>query len=135
MYGQRFDPNSSNSDLLRSSRTMTASQWGRLGAGAALMLAGSGAVSLATLLRLAVFAGGGALAYQAFKNPSLAGEESSAARDVTRSASTRPSEVSHADPSLATHPSMRESLVQAGAEPSSSLAGAGAIPSVDLRGA
>ena len=43
---------------------LTGEQWGRVGAGAALALAGSGLVSLGTLVRLAAVVGGGALVYR-----------------------------------------------------------------------
>ena len=120
MYNQRSDPGSSYSDLVHSTQTMSTAQWGRLATGAALMLAGSGLVSLGTLFRLAAFAGGGALAYQALKTPSAPGERT-AAQD------TRP------DP-LASQHLPRGTFAKTGSDASTSLAGADALPAVDLRG-
>lgn len=49
-------------------------QWGRLGAGAALALVGSGLLSFGTLIRLAAIAGAAAIAYRAWSPPDGAPE-------------------------------------------------------------
>ena len=57
----------------------TAGQWGQLGAGAALVLLGSGLLSVGAVLRLAIVAGGGLLAYTTWRDAAGAALPSGAA--------------------------------------------------------
>lgn len=76
---------------------LTPAQWGQVGAGAALALAGSGLVSLGTLIRLAAVIGGGAVVYRTLSSAPSRGERTSASAPSAWSA--RPS-VYTADPDL-----------------------------------
>lgn len=108
---------------------LSPTEWAKFGAGVGLVLAGSGLVSVATLIRLGLVAGGGLLAYRTWAGtagnawPNLGTAEKDAAQPTGGNSS------------YDGLPSLRNVLAPEGEKTAGSLAGAKDVPAVDLRGA
>ena len=147
-----------NDESLRSSLhlddlpKLSTEAWARVGAGAALAVVGSGLVSIGTLLRLALVAGGGIMAYRAWndgRGPSRVDAGASGDMDRTMAegaggASTRSgatsatrstgSAGSTGSTAYGNEPGPRDLIAPDRDEAPRSLIDADTVPPVDLRG-
>lgn len=113
---------------------LTSAQWGKLAAGVGLALAGSGLVSLGTLVRLAAVTGGGLLAYRTWQEATDAG--ASPVPGDAAPATAAPRRTPTAAPSLDERPSLRDTLASGNDQNSPpGLTQVADLPAVDFRGA